>query len=389
MKRLALIASLVIAASAIAAAHAFATDTSLGTCRAIVSSGGAIEQMGMPGTSDLYQPYGYQRGYCLYVPKSYSIKKGGPLVVVLHGCTTWAPTAAYETQFNKEADRVGFAVVYPQEAAYSQYKDPTAAHPIDGNGSYCWNWFLPDQLNRSSPEPWMIANITRKVMRAENTDPRRVYVIGMSAGGAMANNMGVLYPDLFAATAVVAGCEYAGASCLGSDSAVPASASGKLAFDAAGPYARVMPFLVENGDADAVVPVENAYNDVVQWQTYDALAAQQAPAPSLPCAHSQYVPDPSTLKAPDAADPLALPNQPHAYDTFSYQLDGGSPCSLGQLIIVHGEGHAYPGGAPRRYFPTEDGYYDIWSDPLGPDLTDIAYRFFMAHPCHLAKGICR
>jgi hypothetical protein len=57
-------------------------------------------------------------------------------------------------------------------------------------------------------------------------------------------------------------------------------------------------------------------------------------------------------------------------------------------LIVHGEIHAYPGGPPRRYYTTEDSYYDVWTDPLGPNFTDAAYRFFMAHPCHLVHGAC-
>ncbi|HEX6488102.1 MAG TPA: PHB depolymerase family esterase [Candidatus Dormibacteraeota bacterium] len=358
-------------------------------CFAIVSGAHVVE--GAQGWSDAYPGTTWKRSYCLHLPAGSTTTAGMPLVVVLHGCTTWAPTAAYETHFNAVGDRHHFAVLYPQQSGSFSADGPTS-HPYDGNGSYCWNWFLPDQLQRESPEPWLLHNLTENVISRYGLDRRRIYVIGISAGGAEANNLAVLYPELFSAVGVLAGCEYAGAPCLGSHSAAPPQASGYLAYQASEGHARPVPFLVENGDADPVVPVQNAYDDVLQWQTYDALAAGRSPSIAAPCAVTNWTPSPSSIQPTDPNDPLNTPDVPHAYTTLYYSADGTvcapSARDFGQLIVVHGMWHQWPGGGPRREYTTEDGNWDIWGDPLGPDITNIAWQFFATHPCRLRRGVC-
>ena len=392
MSRLARLLVLAIAVTGIGGAamtRALAAPDLTPGCTALVHGHSVAE--GTPGWSDTYPGTDWKRSYCLHLPAGVLSTGGLPLVVVLHGCTTWAPTAAYETRFNQEADRHRFAVLYPQQSGNFSADGPTA-HPVDGNGSYCWNWFLPDQLQRESPEPWLIHNLTENVISRYSLDRRRIFAIGLSAGAAEANNLGVLYPELFAAVGVVAGCEYEGAPCLGSHSALAPQASGYLAYQASEGHARPVPFLVENGDADPVVPVQNAYDDVLQWQTYDALAAGRTPAASPPCALTNWTPDPASAQPTDPNDPLNTPDVPHAYTTLYYSAGGGactpSTSDLGRLIVVHGMSHMYPGGPPRREYTTEDGNWDIWTDPLGPNLTDIAWQFFAAHPCHLHRGVC-
>ena len=389
LARLLVLAIAVTSLGGVAAVHALAAGDPAPGCTALVNGTGVAE--GVKGWSDAYPGTTWKRSYCLHLPAGATTTAGLPLVVVLHGCTTWAPTAAYETRFNTEADRYGFAVLYPQQSGNFSADGPTA-HPVDGNGSYCWNWFLPDQLQRESPEPWLIHDLTENVISRYALDRRRIYAIGLSAGAAEANNLGVLYPELFAAVGVVAGCEYEGAPCFGSHSALAPQASGYLAYQASEGHARPVPFLVENGDADPVVPVQNAYDDVLQWQTYDALASGNTPAPAAPCAVTNWTPDLSSAQLTDPGDPLNTPDVPHAYTTLYYSADG-SACApsardFGRLIVVHGMSHMYPGGPPRREYTTEDGYWDVWTDPLGPNLTDIAWQFFAAHPCRLHKGVC-
>ena len=400
MKRWAAVAvlPLLLAGIAVTRAHAAASATP-DHCDALLQDAAGNQYLqsesSFPSSSPDYYPAitdpatGYARHYCVYVPPHFD---GGAVVLVLHGCYTDAPTVAYETQFNAAARRHGFIAIYPQEAAFSA-NPSNSAHPYDGNGqgpgkgSGCWNWHLPDQLQRASPEPVILTGIVTRVMSEFRADRRRIYVIGLSGGAAEANNLGVLYPDLFAATAVVAGCEYAGDPCLGSVSALPPQLSGRLAAQAAAGHARVMPFLVENGDIDPVVPVANALDDVLQWQTYDALASGTS-APASFCNHTSVAAGP--VGPPNTADPIANPNATHGYDVYYYDLSGApctaSPRTLGELWIVHGEIHAYPGGAPRRYYTTEDTNYDVWTDPLGPDLTDAAWRFFAAHPLPGRQG---
>jgi poly(hydroxyalkanoate) depolymerase family esterase len=333
---------------------------------------------------------GLRRTAWLYQPRGWTPATSGPLMVVLHGCTEQGPDIAYLSHFDAEAESHGFRVLYPNQAPYTQPANtPTT---FDGNGSQCWNWFLPQGQQRGTGEPALIAGLTSGAAAQFATDRRRIDVIGVSAGGATADIMAATYPDIYAAVGILAGCEYRGLPCLGAPSAVPPSLSAQLAYQASCPQvtqcaARVVPFIVENGDADPAVPVGNAFEVVQQWQLYDAFAragqVNLATVPSGPCAAQPLV-VPTPVVAPQ------VPKSP--YDVYEYSLDG-APCSphsddvLGELYIVHGELHAWPGGAPV-YVNTTDNQYEIYTNPGGPDLTDIAYQFFVQHPCKVVHGVC-
>lgn len=295
---------------------------------------------------------------------------------MLHGCTEQGPDIAYLTQLDRAAEARHFLVLYPNQAPFRM----TGTTTFDGNGSMCWNWFLPQGQQRGSGEPALIAGATRQVRSALGADPARTYVIGVSAGAATADIMAATYPDLYAAAGVVAGCEYRGLPCLGSASAMPPQVSAQLAHQAAGPAARPVPFIVENGDADPVVPVANALEAVAQLQLTNQLARGQAGAVApAPCAHRTFTPR-------DGA---------HApYDVFWYQPDGGLAAACpqsdgveGELWIVHGEAHAWPGGAPL-YVNTGTNQYEIYTYQPGPDFTNAALDFLLAHHCRVRRGVC-
>ncbi|MGH8428971.1 MAG: extracellular catalytic domain type 1 short-chain-length polyhydroxyalkanoate depolymerase, partial [Solimonas sp.] len=196
-----------------------------------------------------FEPYAYTnaagtRSYKVYVPSSYS-GKALPLTVDLHGCSSNADEEARWSRFNELAERYGMLMAYPEQ-------DEQA------NSGRCWNWFLPDHQSRDAGEPTLIAGITREVMDRWSVDARRVYIAGISAGGAMANVMAVTYPDLYAAAMIYAGCEYKGTTCLGAVAALPPETAGQLAYQEMGGRARVLPVLVIQGDADPLVPYPNA-----------------------------------------------------------------------------------------------------------------------------------
>ena len=169
-----------------------------------------------------------------------------PLVCMLHGCTQDAASFAAATLMNDAADRHGFVVVYPQQER-------------GDNAQGCWNWFLPEHQARGAGEPASIAAIVRELMGTASPwaiDPRRVFVAGLSAGGAMAAILGATYPDLFAAVAVHSGLAYRSAASVGAAFTAMARGSddpvgqGHAAHAAMGDHARAVPSIVVQGSAD-------------------------------------------------------------------------------------------------------------------------------------------
>ncbi len=135
------------------------------------------------------------RAYKLYVPSGYTGQQL-PLVVMLHGCTQHPDDFAAGTAMNAAAEDRQCFVVYPAQTKRA-------------NGSNCWNWFNAGDYRRDSGEASIIADITRGIISEYNIDASRIYVAGLSAGGAMATVMGATYPDLYAAIGVHSGLPYA------------------------------------------------------------------------------------------------------------------------------------------------------------------------------------
>jgi poly(hydroxyalkanoate) depolymerase family esterase len=192
-----------------------------------------------------------QRGYRLYVPGGYQ-GRPVPLLVMLHGCTQRPDDFAAATRMNDLAERDTFLVLYPEQAETAQERR-------------CWQWFEPEHQERRRGEPAIIVGLTRRVTREYAVDPTRVYVAGLSAGGAMAVVLAATYPDLFAAVGVHSGLPYkAGEGPLSAWLAMrlgaPAVASGQAPAGARG-----VPLIVSN-------PNPNGYiNPVLEWDTNDPL----------------------------------------------------------------------------------------------------------------------
>ncbi|MGH6848502.1 MAG: extracellular catalytic domain type 1 short-chain-length polyhydroxyalkanoate depolymerase [Methylocella sp.] len=138
------------------------------------------------------------RDYKVYLPSRVNGRKR-PLLIMLHGCTQDPDDFALGTGMNLLAEEQGFLVAYPRQ--------PAAANP-----SACWNWFDRKDQMRGEGEPCIIAGITRTIMAEFDIAAGRVYVAGLSAGGAMALIMSATYPELCAAVGVHSGLAYESAT---------------------------------------------------------------------------------------------------------------------------------------------------------------------------------
>jgi len=193
---------------------------------------------------------------------TYTPKRIGPspaLVVVLHGCTQSAAGYDLGAGWSTLADRYGFVLLLPEQTA-------------PNNPKTCFNWFLPGDTARDRGEALSIRQMIEKTIGAHGIDRRRVFITGLSAGGAMTAAMLAVYPEVFAAGAIIAGLPYGTAGnvqeafeSMFQGRPRAARAWGDLVRRASphhGPWPRVS---IWHGDADATVKPMNADSLVRQW----------------------------------------------------------------------------------------------------------------------------
>ncbi|TFI59279.1 PHB depolymerase family esterase [Sphingomonas parva] len=201
-----------------------------------------------------------------YVPEG--MKENAPLVVVLHGCTQNAAAYDHGAGWSRLADRHGFALLYPEQQRAN-------------NPMLCFNWFSDGDTRRGEGEPASIRAMIEAMRVRYGIDPARIFVTGLSAGGAMASVMLAAYPEVFAAGAIIAGVPYGCASdaaqafeCMAGRGRGGATrdlaARVRRASPHQGPWPRVQ---VWQGSADRTVAASNADAIVRQWTGLHGLPA--------------------------------------------------------------------------------------------------------------------
>jgi len=273
-----------------------------------------------------------KRTYKLYIPSGY-IGQALPLIVMLHGCTQGPDDFATGTGMNLIAEQQQCIVVYP-------------CQDQGANSSKCWNWFKAMDQKRDQGEPALIAGITRKIMADYHIDQRRVFIAGMSAGGAMAAIMADAYPELYAAVGIHSGLPFGAASDLPSALAAMrgvASQSRKSSTGAA------MPIIVFHGDQDHTVNNKNADRIMEAY-----LASSQSGT--------------LTARKENGSGKLGRRYTRTRYaDNAASQQTEHTPAPAEQWVI-HGAGHAWSGGNSQGSF----------TDAAGPDASREMLRFFLS-----------
>jgi poly(hydroxyalkanoate) depolymerase family esterase len=266
--------------------------------------------------------------YRVYEPQRSDPAALLPLVVMLHGCKQDSEDFARGTGMNEVAAREGFLVLYPEQLRKS-------------NSMGCWNWFESGHQGRGAGEPAMIAALVQRVLDAHGGDPHRVYVAGLSAGGAMATTVAELYPEVFAAVGVHSGLPPGAAHDI--PSAFTAMRKGAAATSRQ-PAAVPVPTIVFHGTADRTVAPANG-EQIAQRQ----LAARRAAGQAL---------EPSVVQN-------AMGEHVRKVKCARWTAADGRPV-LESWTVESGP-HAWSGGSAAGSF----------TDPQGPSASEAMARFFL------------
>jgi poly(hydroxyalkanoate) depolymerase family esterase len=268
------------------------------------------------------------RPYKLYVPASYRADTPSPLIVMLHGCTQTPDDFAADTRMNELAETRGFLVAYPGQTQTA-------------NMQKCWNWFNAKHQSRDAGEPSLIAGITRQVMANYAVDASRVFVAGLSAGGAAAAIMGQAYPSLYAGIGI-----HSGLAC-GAARDLPSALAAMRQGAEGNETGTALPTIVFHGDRDSTVNPRNG--DVIVAQLANAIVAKT-------WAETGQV------------------SGGRSYTRTVYTDSGGR--TVAEHWVVHGAIHAWSGGS-------SSGSY---TDPSGPDASAEMVRFFLEISAQKARA---
>lgn len=257
--------------------------------------------------------------HCLYVASS-AAQVHAPMVVMLHGAGQDPDDFALGSAMNVAAERNGFVVLYPAQGSHN-------------NAQRCWNWFEDAHQTRSQGEPARIASLTRQIAVDLAVDTNRIYIAGMSAGGAMAALLGELFPDVYAAVGVHSGLAPRAGTNLSSALAAMRGAARAETVPSG------VPTIAFHGDRDTVVSPING------MQVMEASLGKHC----LCVATEQIAPD------------------GRRFTRREYRGNGPGVC--GEHWTLHEGGHAWSGGHNA-------GSY---ADVKGPKASEEMLRFFKPH----------
>jgi poly(hydroxyalkanoate) depolymerase family esterase len=264
--------------------------------------------------------------YKLYIPASCEGKPAG-LVVMLHGSSQSADDFATGTDMNRHAEAAGYLVMYPEQMQFGM---------VGG----CWNWFDRAHQQRGQGDAALIAGATLAVVEAHGVPADKVFVAGLSAGGAMAVVLGCTYPDIYSAVGCHSGLPHGCAA--DTASALEAMRTGVSTGEAAALAHHAVPVIVFHGDNDQTV--HHANGQTVIERSLGAACAR----------------DPRGARVTREEGIVRR----RRYTRSVHHNAGGAV--LAEHWVIHGAGHAWSGGNPL-------GSY---ADGAGPSASGEMLRFF-------------
>jgi len=259
-----------------------------------------------------------------------------PMLVFLHGCQQGAADFAAGTRMNEAAQDAGIFVLYPQQE-------------LAANVMRCWNWYAPTDESGRAGDAALIAALTRYVMEEHGIDPTRVYVAGLSAGGAMAAVLAQDYPGLFAALGVHSG--------LPPGHAIDLRSALRLMSDGPGPRNVHAPPRLKAGDGRSIrsIVFHGDRDTTVHMSNGQAI-------------HACALGSPRGRSALRSQQTTTGPLAGRRGFTRLVQI-GARGVTEHELWVVHGAGHAWAGGSVAQKY----------TDALGPDASGEMLRFFLQH----------
>jgi poly(hydroxyalkanoate) depolymerase family esterase len=269
--------------------------------------------------------------YQLFIPAAATA--GMPLVVMLHGCSQSPKDFARGTRMNALAAEFGFLVAYPGQTSAA-------------NGQRCWNWFKPGDQQRDRGEPALIAGVTQDVIAHEAVDPARVYIAGLSAGGAAAAILAATYPELYAAVGIHSGVAYGAATDLSGALVAMHNGGGASQRAAATSFVPVITF---HGDRDPTVHEKNSRNIIAAASTAAGVTLETVTTEGISAGGRGF----TNAMSADVAGRILI-----------------------EQWTVHGAGHAWAGGDASASY----------TDAKGPDASREMLRFFMTHRLNASYG---
>jgi poly(hydroxyalkanoate) depolymerase family esterase len=204
-------------------------------------------------------------GLVMHRYKPDGLAPGAPLLVILHGCGQTAAGINQGAGWSTLAQRFGFALLAPEQT-------------MSNNMGTCFNWFQPGDTARGQGEAASIHQMIVETAKDFASDPARIFITGLSAGGGMTSAMLAAYPEMFAGGAIIAGVAHGAADNIGEAMSVMHRApprdgpewgdAVRAASDHKGPWPRIS---VWHGGADRTVGISNQDAIVAQWRDVHGL----------------------------------------------------------------------------------------------------------------------